>query len=279
MQICVRAHDLDVSGSYEIIKELKEAGADGAQLVCYKSYEEVKKEPSGITEMMASEIGRSFKEAELSIKLIGAYFNPVHSNNKKVEDGIKIFKDYLRLNKNLGCNIVGSETGSYNDEPWIYHPKNRTIEAVEKVSNIFRKLCDYALKYDTMVAIEGARGHVCYDVETLDKATKLIDKDNLRIILDLYNFLDDTNYKDYLEILQKALKKFAGKIICFHIKDCIFAEDGLKQCAVGQGDLDFDKIIKMIKEYDEDAVLILEGTKMESIKSSIEFLRKKWQKA
>lgn len=279
MQICVRAHDLEVKGTEKILKGLIDSGADGAQLVCYKSFKDIKKAPAEITHQQAEKIGKAFKEANKSIQLIGAYFNPVHSSQSKVDDGIEIFKDYLKYRSYLGCSVVGSETGSYNDEPWVYHPKNRTDEAIEKVADVFRELCDYAKEYGAFVAIEGASGHVCYSVKALAKAEQLINRDNLKIIFDLYNFLDKENCKDYIEILKEGIKTFAGRIHCFHIKDCIFTEDGYKQCDVGEGDLDFASIIKIIKNYDKDAVLILEGTKKDSVKTSIEFLTDKWQKA
>ena len=279
MKIYVRAHDLQVKGADEIVKELLRVGADGVQMVCYKSFKEIEKAPGRITIEKAKEIGDAFKREHFSIRLIGAYFNPVHSDENKVKDGIEIFKDYIRVSSMLGCDIVGSETGSYNDEPWIYHPKNRTHRALEKVAEIFKRLCDYALEYKGAVGIEGASGHVCYDVEALDEVTKLIGRKNLRIIFDLYNFMDNENCKDYMKILLEGLNTFTGRIHCFHIKDCIFTDEGIKQCAVGKGDLDFDSIIPMIKKYDKNAALILEGTKKDEIKNSIEFLQEKWNKA
>jgi L-ribulose-5-phosphate 3-epimerase len=279
VKICVRAHDLEVKGTEQIIKGLHDAGADGAQLVCFKSFEDVEKSPGGITERKAKEIGNAFKKADLFIELIGAYFNPVHSDEKKVRSGIGIFCDYLEMSGSLGCNVVGSETGSYNDEPWVYHPKNRTEEALERVAEVFQKLCDFAAKHDAVVGIEGASGHVCYDVVALDKATRLIERENLKVIFDLYNYLDSKNFRNYIDILAKGLAAFAGRIHCFHIKDCIFADGGLKQCAVGKGDLDFNRIIPIIKRYDENAVLILEGTKTGDIKKSIGFIRETWQAA
>lgn len=279
MQIGVRAHDLGVRGIEQIISGLYDVGADGGQLVCYKSFEDIHKKPAGITQQQASAIGQAFRKADLSLQLIGAYFNPVHSDPVEMEKGIGIFCDYLRMSGSLGCRVVGSETGSYQDEPWIYHPKNRTREALERVVEVFRKLCDHAADYGAEVGIEGASRHVCYDVETLDLATQLIGRSNLKIIFDLFNFMDDSHFRDYLKILERGLTAFAGRIHCFHIKDCLFTEDGLKQCAVGKGDLDFDSILAMIKSYDPHAVLILEGTMSGNLKESIAFIRDKWQKA
>lgn len=279
MQVCIRAHDMEVKGIEPIIQGLYDAGADGAQLVCYKSFADIEKAPAGITEERAKEIGEAFKKAGLSLAMLGASFNPVHSDAEKVETDMSIFRDYIKAGNRLGCHVIGSETGSYNDEPWIYHPKNRTEEALGEVAERFRNLCDFASDYDAVICMEGASAHVCYDIETLDRATRLVGRNNLKIVFDLYNFLDSGNCREYLSILAKGLTVFAERIHCFHIKDCIFTEAGPKQCAVGKGDLDFGCIIPMIKMFDEDAVLILEGTKKGDIKASVEFLKQKWQEA
>lgn len=279
MQICVRAHDMDVKGIGPIVHGLRDAGADGAQLVCYKSFADIEKAPAGISERQASKIGKAFREAGLSLSVIGASFNPVHSDKTIVESGVGIFCDYIRMGNNLGCHIVGTETGSYNDEPWIYHPRNRTGEALERIVALFRKLSDYAAEYGAAVAIEGASAHICYDVDTLVSAIRRIDRENVKIVFDLYNFLDSGNYEDYLNILAKGLTAFDGRIHCFHIKDCVFTEEGPRQCAVGQGDMDFSRIIPMIKMFDADSVLVLEGTGKDDIKESIKFLREQWQAA
>lgn len=276
MQVCVRAHDLEVKGLKHIISALRSVGADGAQLVGWKSFEDVENAPAGITPQRALEIGAAFRKAGLTIGLIGAYFNPVHSDSEKVGNGVRVFCDYLAMSGLMGCSVVGSETGSYSDEPWVYHPGNRAEEALGRIVEVFRGLCDFAATHQAIVGIEGASGHVCYDIETLNGALRMISRDNLRIIFDLYNFLDNGNCRDYLSILTEGLTAFAGRIHCFHIKDCIFTKNGIKQCAVGKGDMDFGSIMAMIKSYDKDAILVLEGTKSSDLKQSIRFIRDMW---
>ena len=124
--------------------------------------------------------------------------------------------------------------------------------------------------------MEGAAGHVCWNVATLKRAVDAISADNIRIIFDIYNYLDASNYQSYLEILDEGLKTFAGKIVVFHIKDCVFEDGKLKQVAPGKGMFDFDKILGKIKAYDKNAVLVLEGTSGENIVPCIQFIDKKW---
>ena len=265
MKIAFRTHDLGVKGVDAAVQKCKECGIDAVQLVAYKFIDEIKYAPGGITEESSLKIGEALKQGGVEVPLIGAYFNPVHSDKEKVANCKQVFKEYLKYSKNLGCNIVGSETGSFNDDKWTYNPKNRTEEALQTVIDTFSELAAYAKSVGAFVGMEGAAGHVCYDVKTLKRAIDTINADNIKVIFDIYNLLDAGNYQNYLEIFDEGLKAFAGKILLFHIKDCVFEDGKLKQVPPGQGMFDFDKILAKIKAYNEDAVLVLEGTTGENI--------------
>ena len=261
MKLYVRAHDLGVKGEKKITERLDELGLDGVQLVAYKALDGISYTPGSMTKERAEEFRQAFSAAGKTVPLIGAYFNPVHPDVKKIENGIAVFKDYLSLAKTLGCDIVGSETGSYNGEPWIYHPQNRTEEAVDHVVSTFSELCGYAKEHGVSVGMEGAFGHVCWDVKTLDRAVKRIGQDNIRIIFDLYNYLDASNVEKRMDILKEGLETFGDRICVFHIKDCVISEDGsLKQCGVGKGIFDYPAILGEIKRVCPDANLVFEGT-------------------
>jgi sugar phosphate isomerase/epimerase len=80
--------------------------------------DDVKYAPDGIDGDKAKLIGDTLKANGIEVSLIGAYFNPVHSNKEKVANCKQVFKDYLKYSHLLGCNTVGSETGSFNDDKW-----------------------------------------------------------------------------------------------------------------------------------------------------------------
>jgi sugar phosphate isomerase/epimerase len=275
MQIAFRTHDLGVKGLENAIEKAKTCGISAVQLVAYKFLDEIKYAPGALDEANSAAIGEALKAAGIEVPLIGAYFNPVHSNKEKVANCKAVFKDYLKYSKTLGCNIVGSETGSFNDDKWTYNPLNRTEEALQTVIATFKELAAYAKEVGAFVGMEGAAGHVCWNVATLKRAVDAIGADNIKVIFDIYNYLDASNYKNYLEILDEGLKTF-GNIVVFHIKDCVFEDGKLKQVAPGKGMFDFDKILSRIKKYDENAVLVLEGTTGDDIIPCSEFIRNKW---
>lgn len=277
MRIAFRTHDLGVKGLENAVQKCVSCGISAVQLVAYKFLDDVKYAPNGLTKERAEEIGKALKTAGISVPLIGAYFNPVHSNKEKVASCKAVFKDYLKYSALLGCNIVGSETGSFNDDKWTYNPLNRTEEALQTVIKTFKELALYAKEVGAYIGMEGAAGHVCWNVETLKRAVDGVGEDNVKVIFDIYNYLDAQNYKNYLEILDEGLKTFAGKIVVFHIKDCVFEDGKLKQVAPGKGMFDFNKILGKIKAYDKNAVLVLEGTSGDDILPCINFINKVWE--
>ena len=277
MKIAFRTHDLGVKGLDSAVEKCKECGISAVQLVAYKFLENVKYAPDGIDKDKAEEIGKAFKNAGISVPLIGAYFNPVHSDKEKVARCKQVFKDYLTFARELGSDIVGSETGSFNDDKWTYNPLNRTEEALQTVISTFKELADFAKSKGLYIGMEGAAGHVCWNIATLKRAVDEIGADNIKIIFDIYNYLDSFNYEKYLEILDEGLKTFAGKIHIFHIKDCVFEDGKLKQVAPGKGMFDFKAILRRIKAYDKNAFLVLEGTTGDDIIPCTQFIKSVWE--
>lgn len=276
MRLFIRAHDLGVTGADKVLKEIDRLGLDGVQLVAYKVLPGVEYRPNAIDSKCAVQVAEAFAKAGKSIPLIGAYFNPVHPQKEKVENGMAVFRDYLRLAQDFGCGVVGSETGSCNGDPWIYHPKNRTEESRSKVVEVFSELCDYAQDFGVHVGMEGAFGHVCYDVKCLERTVKDIGRSNIKIIFDLYNYLDRSNIEQRYDILSEGLQAFGDRICVFHLKDCRIADDGsIIQCGVGRGIFDYTRILSEIKKVCPNANLVLEETVGEDIPYSIAYLKER----
>jgi sugar phosphate isomerase/epimerase len=274
MRLFIRAHDLGVKGIDNVVAAVKGNGLSGVQMVAYKCLPDVPYAPDGIDETKAAEIKRAFDAANLTIPLIGAYFNPVHSDKEKVKKCVAIFESYLAVANTMGCSVVGSETGSFNDDKWTYNPLNRTDEALDTVVETFQHLADVAAQYNANIAIEGAYGHVCYDVKRLYEAVKRINRPNVKVIFDLYNYLYEGNVDDRYSILEEGLAAFGRNIEIFHLKDCIIDTDGkLRQIAVGKGIFDYTRVIAAIAKSNPNANLVFEGTTGDDIPASVSYIR------
>ncbi len=273
MKLLIRAHDLGVKGEQNIQQRLNELSLDGVQLVAYKSLDDISYTAGSISKERAQQVAKTLDSK--MIPLLGAYFNPVHPNEEKVQKGIHIFKEYLSCAKDFECTAVGSETGSYQGEPWIYHPMNSSDEALDRVVNVFSELAAHAEKEGVYVAIEPAAQHVCSTVERLNEALTRINSDHVKVIIDLYNLLELANEDRIYEILKTALDLFNDRILLFHIKDYKKVDGKIVQCGVGQGIFDFDLILDLIHEHNPNALLVFEGTSGDDLKPAVDFIYRK----
>ena len=273
MRLMIRAHDLGVKGDERIAERIRELSLDGVQLVAYKSLEDVGYKLGSLTPERARQVGDVIRSAG-DIALIGAYFNPVHPNEEKRNHGVNMFREYLSLASSLGAEYVGSETGSYMGDPWGYHEDNLTDEALDRVVDTFTSLADYAGECGVNICIEGAYNHVCTTPSRLKECINRIDRRNVRVIFDLFNYLSSHNYTNAYDILAEGLELFGDQILIYHIKDFTVADGAIKQCGVGRGTLDFERILSMIYKQNPDATLVLEGTVGEDIPYAVAHLRK-----
>ena len=273
MKIGVRVHDFGKSDSKTLAQQAKAIGFDGVQLVLNKAITGETGLPGTLNMEKAKSIQQDFYEEGIEIFMLGAYFNPVHSNKDLVDTNIRKFKEHLLYLNAFHGHFVGSETGSYNDDKWTDHPLNRTEEAYNEVKRIFSNLADYAKEVNANLALEGAFGHCMYEPKVLKRLVDEIDNGHVYYIVDIYNYLSISNYQSYKDIFEECLALFADKIVIFHLKDFIVTDGALKQCAIGKGILDYSYLLKRIKETNPNAYLIFEGSKPEDMQESLSFVK------
>lgn len=278
MKIGVRVHDFGKSNAETLAKQAKAVGFDGVQFVINKAIEGESGKAGTLNDEKVKAFADAFHNEGLDIVMLGAYFNPVHSNKQLVSDNIAKFKEHLAYENKFGARFVGTETGSFNDDKWTYNPLNRTEEAYQEVLRIFKDLAKTAEDNNANMAIEGAFGHCMFEPKALYRLVSEINSNNVYYIVDIYNYLAISNYENYKEILEECFKLFKGRIVIFHLKDFVIEDGALKQCAIGKGLLDYDYLLKRMNEEAPDAYLIFEGSKPEDMEFSYNFVKSKLEK-
>lgn len=274
MKIGVRVHDFGKSTPEHLAAQAKEMGFNCVQLVLNKALEGETGEAGTLSAEKAEKIKNAFLNEGIEIAMLGAYFNPVHSNEEKTKNAILKFKEHLKFAKSFNTSLVGTETGSYNDDKWTWNEKNLTEEAFQRVLETVKDLCKTAEEYGSYVAVEGAYGHCMTTPSRLKRLYDEVNSPNMKIIVDIFNYLSIDNHREHCEIFDQALDKFKDKIVLFHLKDYVVEDDKLKQVGLGQGILNLPYILSKINELYPNAYCIFEGVKPEDMASSLEFVKK-----
>src|SRR5690606_33265265 len=135
------------------------------------------------------------------------------------------------------------------------------------------ELVEYTKDKKVEVAIEGAYAHVVYSPNRMYQLLHTINSPKLKVIVDLYNFLNIDNHANHLEIFKEVLELFKEKIVIFHLKDYIVENGKLKQVALGMGQMKYEEIIPLILVSNPNAYLIFEGVKREDQLKSLRFIK------
>lgn len=264
LKIGVRAHDIGLMHIDELSKKVSDYHFDGAQLVFNKAF------GKSIDEIDLAQIEVAFKG---KIMMLGAYFNMIHPEKIEVQKGIANFKKHLKIAKKLDAKFVGTETGSLMGSPWNYVPENHSDESFEAVVKVTDELLSYAAHHEAYVALEGAYAHAIYSPKRMFELVNRLNHPNLKVTIDLYNFLNVNNHQSHLEIFEESLELLKDHIVIFHLKDYILMDQKLIQVGLGQGLMKYDQIIPLIKKNHPEAYLIFEGVKKEDLESSYKFIK------
>ncbi len=273
MKIGVRVHDLGRNTAVNLALEAKAIGFDSVQLVINKALLDEGAIPTYLDTKKAHDIAKSFNDEGIEIAMLGAYFNPVHSNKEKVMTGFTNFSNFLKYEHDFNCSYVGSETGSFSDEPWVYHPKNRTEEGFLEAVVVFKKLALVAEENNAKIALEGAFGHVCYCPKVLRKLYDLIHSNSIYFTIDLFNYLDISNYQNYMAILDEAIEVLGDRTVIFHLKDFEVVDNKIIRKDIGKGIMDYKTIIKKMLNCNPNAYFIFEGNSKEGMQESYNFIK------
>ena len=278
LNIGIRAHDVENRPLEELVEEIAGKGLTSVQLALSKSFDYMKLESGTLSPGVAHHIGNAFARKNVQIAVLGCYFNMIHPDKIERRKGIERFKEHIRFARDFGCGIVGTETGNVNPEI-VYTVENFKEEPFQEVVESVRELVQEAEKFGVMVGIEAGVNHPIYSAKVLKRLLDRVHSNNLQVILDPVNLLTIENYQEQDQIIQEAFELLGDRIAILHAKDFIVEDNQLKTVAVGQGLLNYDAVLKQIKQKKPYLNILMEETTEPFINQSIAYLNNKYQQA
>lgn len=274
MRLGIRGHDLGKATPEKFAQSVVDAKLESLQLVLPKAIDF----PSDVAPILNDDLTTAVKNAldehGIKVAMMGAYFNPIHSDKALVAKTVENFKNHLKTATFFGTELVGTETGSYNDDQWTWHPDNGSEAAFAEVLRIFRELLPVAAAAGTYLTIEPAYHHVISTPARLKRLVDELDSPNVRVIFDLFNLLHHGNTHEQRQLVDEMVTYFNDKIVIVHAKDFILENGELVQVAPGKGNLDYPYLISKLQTLQTTPDIVLEGVVGDDIAFSREFLAK-----
>lgn len=278
MQIGLRIHDAAKLPLEERLAVIHEQGFTCGHLALSKVLDKKMAAPEALTPGYAMYLKRLFAKNELDIAVLGCYLNLANPNAEQLKEIVEKYKAHIRFASHLGCGVVGTETGALN-EAYKYEPRSHTEEALEIFINNLRPVVEYAEKMGVIFAIEPVFKHIVCNPVRARRVLDQINSPNLQIILDPVNLLDISNYQNQVQIVEEAIELLGKDVAVVHIKDYVVKDDKLESVAAGMGKMNYDAIMKFVKEKKPYIHTTLENTIPENAVQAKEYILKLWEEA
>ncbi|GIP59565.1 sugar phosphate isomerase/epimerase [Paenibacillus sp. FSL W8-0186] len=274
LHLGVRAHDFGQIPLTDLIQKLQQYEFSHIQFAIKKSFPESAPSLSALSPGTAAYYGNAFRRAGIQIAVLGCYVNIVAPDPQTEAQALADFKTNIRLARDFGASLVGTETGSVGHG---YTTDNFTEEAFQRVIPAVREMVAEAERFGVTVGIEAGLNHPLHTASLARRLLDAIPSNNLQIILDCANLMSPDNYTRQDEVVAEALELLGDRIAVLHLKDFIVKDGRIEMVPVGQGFLKFEPILRYMKYERPHIQGLMESTTEPHLAGSVEFLRRLYE--
>ena len=278
LRLGIRGHDMEEASFEEWVANIRKKGFCCTQLALKKAVHDFNVNNEALTPGMAMYMRQIFAENKVDVSVLGCYLNLADPNEERLRKTMDTYKANIRFAAMLGCGMVGTETGAVNEE-YKYEPANHTEEALEIFIRNCREIVNYAESMGVIFAIEPVYNHIVYDSRRARRVLDAIHSPNLQIIFDPVNVISVDNYKKQDELLEEAFDLLKDDIAAIHSKDFVIEGNKVISRISGEGILNYDLLMKLLKKNKPLVHVLLEGTKPENVEFAKEYVIRKYREA
>jgi len=278
MQLGVRAHDFGKLPVEELAHRIAAHGLTCVQLAVVKALAGIDTDAGRLSPGLACHVREAFAHHGIQIAVLGCYVNLADPDAATLRVQLGRFKEHLRLARDFGCSVVGTETGSLNSD-FSWHPDNHGEAAFTTVLANVRELVREAEKFGVCVGVEGVERYVIDSPRRLRRLVDEVGSPNLQLILDPVNLLNARNHLDQAAILEEAFALLGERIAILHAKDFVVEAGQFRPVPAGQGQLNYGLFLRRAKEHKPWISTLLEDTNPATIGESVRFMREAFARA
>ncbi|MBQ3761848.1 MAG: sugar phosphate isomerase/epimerase [Clostridia bacterium] len=240
MQIGVRGHDYGCASAEEMARRISEAGFNCFQLALHKAIEGFAPEYGHLNPGLCKSIRTAFEARKLDVAVLGCYIDPAVRDEEKRLYDVKRFLEQIAYCKQLGSEIVATETSNCTQE-------NRD-EQYELLKDSVKRMCRQAECFGVFVGIEPVLKHTLNTPELAARLLSDIASPNLQIVLDPINLLSPENIGNQRRIIDSCFDLFGDRIVAVHAKDVVLENGVFKRCVIGQGLFDHEYFYRKLNK-------------------------------
>lgn len=273
MELGIRAHDLGTLPMEESAVRIAELGLTQVHLAPAKAISQWNRAAEESQPRLAGKIAEVYRRRGISTAVLGCYIDPVDPDDERRRANLNRFADYLRLAKQFGAPVVGTETG----DPAGLGSKRAFTTLIEGVG----KLLEVAEREGVAIGIEPvAERHTLSTWEKVEELLTRYPSPRLGLIYDPVNIFPGRRPEDMACEIRGFFERFGDRILAVHAKDLDY-RGGEKawRLPAGAGELPYQTLCRCIHEYTPEAPILLENTDPATAAAAAAYVRHCWAEA
>lgn len=278
MKLGVRAHDFGTLPVDQLAAEIAQHGLSCIQLAPAKAIAGFGPGLDALNPRAAQEVRTALQLHGITVSVVGCYINLGDRDEAQRRPQLDRFKAHVRFARDLGCPVVGTETGSLNSD-FSRHPDNEGEEAYQIVLESVRELVSEATACGVTVGIEAVERYVISSPRRLRRLLDDVNSPHLRVIYDPVNLLCASNHEQQDTIMAEAHALLGNRVRIVHAKDFAMVEGRFEERPAGQGQLNYPALMQWLKQHHPATDILLENTHPSTIAQTVAFMRDAWNAA
>lgn len=231
--------------------------------------------PDEIDAALLRRIRRAAADRRIILAAVSGTFNMIHPDVAQRRAGLRGLEILAGACVQLGAPVITLCTGTRDPaDMWRSHPANQSPEAWSDLLVTLTKALTIADKHGVVLGIEPETGNV---VSSARHARRLLDEmksPRLKIIMDPANLFHANDVARMDEVLDEAFDLLGVDLALAHAKELAVATTAPPP-APGEGALDWDRYIGLLRKAGFEGPLILHGVDESRAADAIQFLRDK----
>lgn len=231
--------------------------------------------PDQIDPALAAAIRHEMESRSITMAAVSGTFNMIHPDPEQRRAGLRRLRELAAACVGLGTNLITLSTGTRDpDNMWRRHPDNDTPAAWADLVAAMGEAVSTAGEYGVTLAFEPEVSNV---IDSARKGRRLLDElasPHLKVVIDGANLFHAGELPRMHAILDEAFDLLGRDIVLAHAKD--LSRDGeAGQEAAGQGVLDYDHYLSLLRGIGYNGPLILHGLAESQVAGAVAFLQGK----
>ena len=231
--------------------------------------------PDQIPPELPARFRREAAARAIAIASLTGTFNMCHPDPEHRRTGLRRLRLLADACAPMGTSIIHICTGTRDpNSMWRRHPDNDSPQSWRDMAACMREATDIARQAKVILAFEPEVNNV---VDSARKARRLLDEiasPHLKVTMDPANIFHAGELPRMKEILDEAFDLVGKDIVLAHAKDLDHDGDAGHKAA-GQGVLDYDRYLGLLRTHGFKGPLLLHGLTAEQVPGCVAFLNKK----